>query len=1114
MSDSRERTEVLGSIAPEPASPPPREATEVGGASVGPLPSNESTVDIIAPMVTASFIGEMQLPVVKPTHYERLGEFARGGLGRIVRARDTRTGRIVALKEILGARQNIAARFMREAMITANLQHPSIVPVYELGKWEDSREPFFAMKLVAGTPFNETLKAAKTFDGRLAHIPVIVAVAEALAYAHQRRIIHRDLKPANVLVGEYGETVVIDWGLAKSVDVTDEQNSGDDSIPDVDAASSGPDWGRGVVDPTRIGAVLGTPAFMAPEQARGESADERSDVYAIGAMLYHLIAGHSPYADLKLGDSKETIKYAASTAPTPLALREPGAPADLLTIAGKAMARDPGQRYPNARELASDLRRFLTGQLVGAHRYDKKTLVLRWLRRHRAAVTVGAILAVLLVVVGAIGIRGVLVERDRVRAESARAERGLATVLYEKGRLAEGAQQWARAALYYAESRVKHDTPAAAWAAALADARAIVPSARYEGHRTWVRAAAVAPDGSRVATVDDAGELRVWSPADGKMVGGTQAAIAPLYAIAWSPDGSELAVAGDAGVIELRGATDLAVRTTLRGHIGRVWSLAYSPDGTTLASSGEDATARLWTRDGTMHELRGHTQRVYSVAFSPDGKRLATGSDDRHVWLWDVASQRGVSRGEHQAGGIRAVAFVDDTTVMTTGWDHEIRLWPATGTPTIWTDSHIVHAAALALGGELLVTGGEFDAVHVWDLATHQLVTSLEAPEPISAVTLSRDGRWLVTAGKSGATAWDARPLARQGSASHSTDVSGLSFAPDGKSFASGSPDRTLRVWDLATATERRRIATRARCGDGVTALADGALAAGCDDNVMRHWDAAGTVRELPVTAWMRFLAATPDGRSLVAGHTGGRAAVIDVPTWTLVTERTLHAHHIYDVDVTPQGELVTASLDDHVRTWTFPGLAPILDVKIGSDDGVLTGELGPGGQVVGAGQDGLISIWDPKRAQWIAQLRVPIAGSVWHVAFSSDGREAYSAHDDGTVRIWNTATWRDPIVVDAREGSTFSLALSPDGGSLVAGYKSGAIAIWDVPTRSLRHRIGGHLRDQGSCADLSTLRFGDVTHAEVVRTACTSAPATYRDELARRSRQRLSPDLDVTWSP
>ncbi|MBZ0236888.1 MAG: serine/threonine protein kinase, partial [Deltaproteobacteria bacterium] len=247
------------------------------------------------------------LPLVPTSVYVQLDEVGRGGLGRIVRARDTRTGRTVAIKEMRVDSADAAARFVREALVTANLQHPSIVPVYEVGRWP-SGQPFYALKLVTGRPLSQVIAGAPDLVGRLALVPHVMAVADALAYAHGERVIHRDLKPGNVMVGAHGETVVIDWGLARRLDHGDV-----DSLPPLAPAAPGE---------TVVGSILGTPQFMAPEQARGERVDERADVYAIGAMLYHTLAGRPPYDGLE--STAAVIEAVRTRPPAALATLAPG----------------------------------------------------------------------------------------------------------------------------------------------------------------------------------------------------------------------------------------------------------------------------------------------------------------------------------------------------------------------------------------------------------------------------------------------------------------------------------------------------------------------------------------------------------------------------------------------------------------------------------------------------------------------------------------------------------------------------------------------------------------------------------------------------------------------
>ena len=294
----------------------------------------------------------------------RIGrELARGGMGAIHAAIDVRLSRTVAVKQLLTRSADAEARLRREALITARLQHPAIVPVFDIGELADSG-PFYVMKLVDGTSLDLAIKRASTLDARLALLPHAVTVVEAVAYAHSRGVVHRDLKPHNVLVGAFGETVVVDWGLAKQVEAVD------------DAVTVATSSDEGL---TRAGTVAGTPAYMAPEQAAGGVVDARADVYALGAMLYHLLTGKKPHEAM------------------PLLRWESRLPIDLVTIVEKAMAETPSHRYPTAREMAADLRSFQTGQLVGAHRYTTWQLFRRVIARHPVAVSFGALAAVALV---------------------------------------------------------------------------------------------------------------------------------------------------------------------------------------------------------------------------------------------------------------------------------------------------------------------------------------------------------------------------------------------------------------------------------------------------------------------------------------------------------------------------------------------------------------------------------------------------------------------------------------------------------------------------------------------------------------------------------------------
>ncbi len=343
----------------------------------------------------------LALPPVDPATFEICEEIASGGMGRIFRAIDRRLGREVAVKEVIS--QDQRARFEREATITARLQHPAIVPIYEAGIWPSGRA-FYTMRLVPGGTLGDAIAKAQTLSARLALLPHVIAATEAVAYAHAHGIIHRDLKPQNILVGEFGETVVIDWGLAKA--------TGELFMPDDD--------GTLIVTPelTQVGSVVGTPCFLSPEQARGEDLDERADVFALGAVLYNLVAGEPPYWD-RARDVKQMIAAVLAGPPAPLSS---DVPADVRVIIERALAREPAQRYPDARMLADELRRFQGGQLLVSRAYRSSDLLARWLRKHRAIVASVAVASVALGVVGTVALVKVTRARDAERAQRTIAE--------------------------------------------------------------------------------------------------------------------------------------------------------------------------------------------------------------------------------------------------------------------------------------------------------------------------------------------------------------------------------------------------------------------------------------------------------------------------------------------------------------------------------------------------------------------------------------------------------------------------------------------------------------------------------------------------------------------
>jgi serine/threonine protein kinase/lipopolysaccharide biosynthesis regulator YciM len=362
-------------------------------------------------------VGEASLgaPSAIGTRFRVLRPHARGGLGEVFVARDTELNRDVALKEIQDRYADdprYRSRFEYEAEVTGGLEHPGIVPVYGLGHTPDGR-PFYAMRFIRGDSLKEAIRRFHHAESQPGRDPGqsalelrellgrFVDICDAVAYAHSRGVLHRDLKPGNIMLGRYGETLVVDWGLAKALDGPSEESS---ATPDAEPRLR-PTSGS-ALEPTQAGSAVGTPGYMSPEQVdrRFGPLGLRSDVYCLGATLYHLLTGHAPCEADQVGAIYQQIL--AGAIPRPRSLNPRLAPA-LEAVCLKALALQPSQRYESAEALKADLERWLAEEPVSAYAEPWLARLRRWTRRHQRLVT-GATAAGLVAAAALVAITAVI----------------------------------------------------------------------------------------------------------------------------------------------------------------------------------------------------------------------------------------------------------------------------------------------------------------------------------------------------------------------------------------------------------------------------------------------------------------------------------------------------------------------------------------------------------------------------------------------------------------------------------------------------------------------------------------------------------------------------------
>jgi WD40 repeat protein len=637
--------------------------------------------------VSLSFLG----PASDSAYLGRIGQFdvmrvlGRGGMGLVLEAFDSRLQRNVAIKVLdpeLADDTVARQRFCREARAAASITHENVVAVHQVEKSEGDGLPYLVMQLISGESLEQRLAREKQLPLREV-VRIGMQAARGLAAAHAQGLTHRDVKPGNILLeSSHDQVRLTDFGLAHVAED---------------------------VKLTRTGFVSGTPLYMSPEQALGEEADHRSDLFSLGAVLYEMCAGKPPFS----GNSALAIlKQIADAKHRALREMNPAIPDWFAGTIDQLLAKDPADRIQTAAHLA-ELLEFEWALLkttsddvptVCVIEERKRVVRTRWL-----AVIVGATFL-------ALGLFGGWLLSDRsgpAVATPASSAEPVAVLSAKTGTVwsaafdpasdtvAMGVEDGSVRLWDLSKESIKSTLNAhggTVWAARYSEKGDLFATAgddsliklwklpegevdRTFQHTNAVRGLAFSHDGQKLfaggRASDRESTLRVWSLdspvplAEAKQTGA-------VYTIAISPDDETLASAGFDKVIHLWNAKTLTPKLALEGHAGQIFSLSFHHDGRRLASVGWDRIIRIWdTRTGlVLKSWDGHESDIWSVAYSPDGTKLATAGTDGAAKVWNAETGELLSTFLGHKSGIHTVAFNRDGTLLASGGrDGAIRIW-------------------------------------------------------------------------------------------------------------------------------------------------------------------------------------------------------------------------------------------------------------------------------------------------------------------------------------------------------------------------------------------------------------------------------------------------------
>jgi WD40 repeat protein len=1018
------------------------------------MPSVAPATDIVhmppRPLATAT-----ELAVADAARIRQIGPYrieqvlSHGGMGIIYKALDTRLKRTVALKMVLSgsqADQATLARFRAEAEAVARLQHPNIVQIFEVGEHEG--QPYLALEFVNGKNLQQVI-ATKPFTPQEA-AALVATLARAVEFAHHRGIIHRDIKPGNILISAQGVPKITDFGLAKFKG-SEETHS-------------------------RPGEVIGTPNYMAPEQADGDPnrVGPVSDVYSLGAVLYELLTGQPPFHG---ASPMETLLRLRINNPIPPRYFKPRLALDLEKICLKCLEKERHERYHSAERLADELQRFLDGRPIEARKTGPIERLWKWTRRHPAIALLTIMMAGYLVLSQAM----FFIQWQQMRETRAGSDPKTANDLTDSREEV----KWQRWAVQEAQKTIGRAHRQADWTAYLA--------AIFE-----IESGSLALDPARSQALLDQcdSSVRGWEwyylrrRAEGSALT-TQMRPGQILALQFAPNEKNvLTLTTEGKLVQLRSATG-----EIESELKLGWEPGHSLDRLAnraeFAQSGRKIVAEAEIRDDRNQERQrvigvwdvssGECERYWPAetgspldfALRDDGKRLAVATGNwvaEHgqfdwrggdVKVVDVESgklcwQSTVPENEPSFRGVAFIAQDNQLAVSRPNRPIEFRHVEdgskagQSAEPMHDSVSLCVHphgAMLGAYGGRVLYL---FDphGKSVGQLSGHS--------GNITGAAFSDNGRLIITSSADHTIrTWDVATLKTVATLSgHTLPVVQAALGQSSRKAASFATDGQLKVWDLSGETSPN-LHTSGR--DGVRGLAAGPegkwLVTGNGDGQIGVWDTSfgHRLKTYRCPSPISCMALSTDGTQLAVGSESNHDLFIMDPMTGEIRQRLHPGHHVLSLAFSPNGQLLLVTGDDGMAEVWNVASATVKARGPEQRGAIAAGAFSPRGDIVATGGlDGTICVWDSSTG-FVKQTINAHSSSISCLVFSPDGANLASANQTQgrvdilpSIKIWDAATGELKRELKGHDQSISCLAYYPDGSRLASGGQDRTIRIWD----------------------------------------------------------------------